>query len=121
VSKPQTLTQTTQLSPDTCVSGWEQGQKSKTQRLNPRRRLAQRLGRELDLRVPLGGPGPREEADTARSAHPKSEKRAQKAPLNPPKATECLSVAPQPSPRTPIDLTAYPSDLVAPRGTGCPQ
>ena len=117
VSQTHTQTQNTRFAPDTRVQGREQGQKPKTKRLNPRRRLALRLGKELDLRVPLGAPRSREEAGAAGSAPPRSEKRARKAQLNPPKASDGPSGGPESTPRAPIDLTAEPSDTVAPPPT----
>ncbi len=64
MSKPHTQTRTTQLSPDTRVSGMEQGQKLKTKSLNPRRQLAQSLGsgslwEDLNPRRRLTLPGAR--------------------------------------------------------------
>ncbi len=61
-----------------------QGQMPKTKCLNPERRLALSLGRELNLWIQLGAPLSWEEAGVAG----RSEKRAWKAPLNPPKDTD---------------------------------
>ncbi len=74
-----------------------------------RERLAMCLGRELDLQIQLGAPRSREEAGAARSTQTRSEKRALKAQLNPPKATDRPPEGADSSLLAAIDMTGDPS------------